>query len=125
MQKFSYRRRISFSVGIIFFVLLTILFPYSVLNGINLFGFIIEVSNYNELGDFIGGITAPFLSIFALLLLYWTYHSQKQELLETRKILNDQNFLITKQQFETTFFNMLNFHQQIIDAIKFKGSYDL
>lgn len=99
------------------FGVLAAFFPYNVLDGISLWGFKLNVDKYNELGDFIGGITAPFLSVVALLLLYLTYKSQKEELSETRGILNKQTETLTRQQFETTFFNMLNLHHDIVKSI--------
>ena len=37
-----------------------ILFPYNVLDGKKLFNGIIHINDYDKLGTFVGGITAPF-----------------------------------------------------------------
>lgn len=103
-------------VGITF-----VFFPYYKLDGVKFWGYQLNITKYNELGDFVGGITAPFLSLVALVLLYLTYKSQKEELFQTRQILTKQTETLDKQQFETTFFNLLNLHNEIvynIDLIK-------
>jgi hypothetical protein len=83
----------------------------------SLWGYHLDIKKYNELGDFIGGVTAPFLSTIAFVLIYLTYKSQKEELSQTRTILTRQTETIDRQQFETTLFNMLNLHQDIVKSI--------
>jgi hypothetical protein len=50
---------------------------------------------------------------------FFTYKSQKEELNETREIMKRQASTMDKQQFETTFFNMLNLHQQLVNSINY------
>jgi Putative phage abortive infection protein len=57
-------------------------------------------------GDFIGGFLGTILTIVATVYIYKTYMSQKEELESQRK-------LISQQQFESTFFNLLNIHIDI------------
>lgn len=95
-------------------------FPYNTLDGLTRWGFKLSISKYNELGDFIGGITAPFLSTVTLVLLYLTYRSQKEEVAQSRQVLENQTETLNKQQFETTFFNMLNLHHDIVKTIDLK-----
>ncbi|MBW8522747.1 putative phage abortive infection protein [Chryseobacterium chendengshani] len=57
-------------------------------------------------GDFIGGYLGTIVSIFATYLIFITYSSQKKEL----KLQRD---LFSQQKFETTFFNMLNVHNEL------------
>ncbi len=106
---------------ILLFVGLSAIFlPYYKLNGTKFWGSEIQISNYGELGDFIAGITGTLISVAAFILLYLTYKTQKQELSETRDILNKQHQTFEKQQFETTFFNLLNLHDSIVNSIDFK-----
>ncbi|MED3536223.1 putative phage abortive infection protein [Bacillus toyonensis] len=83
-------------------------------------------------GDFIGGTTVAFLTAASVVLLIATNIMQRKEL----KISQEQNQVSIKQadlareetritnetmrrqQFETTFFNMLQLHHQIVEGIK-------
>lgn len=98
--------------------LLSIFIPFKVFDGIGIGNYEINIGKYNELGEFISGITSPFLSIAAFILLYLTYSSQKKELKENKEILINQNQLITIQQFETTFFNLLDGLNKIVSQIE-------
>ena len=64
--------------------IISIFFPYNILDNKTLGGFKICIGDYNELGDFITGISGPILSLAAFLLLYLTYRLQKRELIETK-----------------------------------------
>lgn len=66
-----------------------------------------DFSDKGEIGDTIGGITSPIIGTITILLVYLTYHNQKLELSETKLALNKQNNITQKQQFESTYFNML------------------
>lgn len=61
---------------------------------------------YGILGDYVGGILGTILTAITLIFVYLTYSSQKIELELQRK-------LISQQQFESTFFNMLNVHRDL------------
>jgi len=102
------------AIGLLVFGILALFIPFDRINGAKIGSFTINIDRYNNLGDFMGGVTAPFFSGAAFLLLYMTYKSQKKELEESQKILRTQNEVMTKQQFETTFFNMINLHNQIV-----------
>ena len=67
------------------------------------------------LGDFVGGIIPAFLTISTVLIIYATYRTQQEELAATRQQLIESveqaeitNETMKLQQFETTFFNMLD-----------------
>ena len=108
---------LTISIGLLIVGILSIFIPYHLLNGLSIWNNSIQIGKYNELGDFIAGVTSPFISIAAFILLYLTYSSQKKELQESRKILLNQNLLINKQQFENTFFNLINLNNQIVSQI--------
>jgi hypothetical protein len=64
-------------------------------------------SAWAEFGDFIGGLANPLVGLFAL---YWLTESikvQRQELADTRSILNSQSDFDKKKNFESTFFSLL------------------
>ncbi|MGE6541095.1 putative phage abortive infection protein [Bacillus luti] len=92
-------------------------------------------------GDFIGGTTVTFLTGASVFLLIATNIMQRKELENSRESINQlveqtaasiqqaeearketqiTNETMKKQQFETTFFNMLQLHHQIVDGIKVK-----
>jgi hypothetical protein len=105
------------SVGLLALGMISIFIPFNILDGFTLGRNVIHIGKYNELGDFVNGITSPFLSMAAFILLFLTYSSQKTELRLNRSILEKQYEQLSKQQFESTFFNLLNLHNQIVNAI--------
>ncbi len=68
--------------------------------------YFLATDKLGHFGDFIGGFLGTFLTIIATVYVFKTYQSQKSELEEQRK-------LIQQQQFESTFFNMLNVHREL------------
>lgn len=98
---------------VVFFAFLTlvvILFPWRNLDGVELWGYQLHTWHYNELGDFIGGITTPVLSFIGVFLLYKTYISQKTELKATKKALR-------LQQSTTSLFSMINVLENILSNL--------
>ncbi len=104
---------------------ISIFFPYTEIDGFRIFKYKIEIGKYGELGDFVNGISTPFISVAVFILLYKTYKSQKQELHDTKILLSEQNETLTSQQFETTFFNLVTLHHQIVNNIDFDSSIDV
>ncbi|MBF2709466.1 hypothetical protein [Flavobacterium soyangense] len=66
---------------------------------------------YGNFGSYLGGVLGTIIGFVTLILVYKTYSSQRKEL----KI---QKELITQQQFESTFFNMLNVHRELKNGLK-------
>lgn len=100
--------------------ILMLFFPYFKLNNFRIGEFKIIIPEYDKFGTFISGVTAPFLSLAAFVLLYLTYKSQKEELADSKKILKEQNATQQTQRFETTFFNLLNLHHSIVNNMDLK-----
>lgn len=94
-------------VGILIFLYLP-----QILNFTNVYEIIdaIKALELNEFGDFVGGILNPLLSFFGFCALLYTIHIQ-------RKQINDDKEDRDKQQFESTFFALLNVHNQILSEI--------
>lgn len=67
------------------------------------FGFSTKTANWGIFGDYIGGIIGTILSFFSIILIYATYKNQVSS-----SIL---------QQFETTFFNLLNNQREILKSL--------
>jgi hypothetical protein len=105
------------AIGLLVLGIFSLFIPFDRINGAKFGSFTINIDRYNNLGEFIGGVTTPFLSIAAFILLFMTYKSQKEELKESQEILRNQSELMNKQQFETTFFNLINLHNQIVNQM--------
>ena len=94
-----------------------------------------ELSKKNDVwgtfGDFIGGTLNPILSFFALIALLLTIVLQSRELEATReelsrsatahenseKVMAEQHKTLHKQKFETTFFSLLELHNQSLNKV--------
>jgi hypothetical protein len=89
---------------------------------INLFS--IGTSNFGEWGDFFGGVLNPILTFMTFMGLLITIVIQQTELRESRVELRrsadallEQSQSLKRQNFESTFFQMLSVHTGIISAI--------
>ncbi|MDO8160437.1 hypothetical protein FKQ51_24595 [Bacillus toyonensis] len=94
------------------------------------------LATLGPVGDFIGGTTVAFLTAASVILLIATNIMQRKEL----KISQEQNQVsiqqadlareetkitnetMKRQQFETTFFNMINLHHNILKEIRYENS---
>lgn len=77
-----------------------------------------ESNIWGSFGDFVGGVMNP---IVALVALYWLTQSisiQKQELHDTRTVLEDQAKSDEIKRFEQTFFSLLNEHNSLLNLLK-------
>ena len=102
------------------------------------FFFFWRYSNYGDytglaalgpVGDFVGGTTVTFFTAASVLLLIATNIMQREELkasVEQAKLARTEtqitNETMKQQQFETTFFNMINLQQNILKEIQY-GDY--
>ncbi|WP_342601590.1 putative phage abortive infection protein [Peribacillus sp. FSL E2-0159] len=87
-----------------------------------------KLSSFDELGvvgDFFGGTTVGLLSLSSIIFVTAAIIMQKEELelqrIEVRKTREEYeitNRTMKRQQFETTFFNMINLHHNILNEIK-------
>lgn len=100
-------------IAIFFVAILLVFFPYNCLHGLKFLGFTIDTKEYDKLAQFISGITSP----IAILLIYWTYKSQKEELKDSKEILEKQNKTLEKQQFESKLFSLLDLYNEIMRSI--------
>lgn len=69
-----------------------------------------RISSYGEWGNFIGGVFGTVIAGFACYYVYQTYISQKKELEKT-------NETSEKQQFESTFFNLVRCHAEALNSV--------
>lgn len=88
--------------------------------------------DWGTFGDFVGGTLNPLLSFLALIILLRTFSMQKteldlqkEELKDTKELLKLQTQTQVKQQFESTFFALLNVHNQILESLSREPTPDL
>lgn len=77
-----------------------------------------NTATWGSFGDYIGGIMNP---VVALLALYWLTQSisiQKQELHDTRLVLEGQAKASELKRFEDTFFALLSEHNSLLSGLK-------
>jgi len=88
-----------------------------------------DVKSFGEglgpVGDFFGGTTVGLLSLASMIFVIAAIVMQKEELSlqreevqKTRKEFEITNTTMKKQQFDSTFFNMINLHHNILKEIK-------
>lgn len=72
---------------------ISIFLPYFVLDGLSIGSLVIDLDYYEKFAVFIAGITAPFLSLATIILIFQTYRSQKAELNATKSELRNQSII--------------------------------
>ena len=87
---------------------------------------IAEHEAWGVFGDFIGGLLNPIFALFAFFALLITIHIQSKELAfsaeqleKSAKALTDQNKALQLQNFESTFFQMVRLHNDIVNGMHF------
>lgn len=78
---------------------------------------IISFKDTGQIGDTIGGITAPFLGFFGSILVYLTLRAQITANKKIQNQFDEQKIIDYRQNFENTFFNLLSIHHQIVENI--------
>jgi hypothetical protein len=112
----------------------------------------IQAEKIAQFGDFVGGLVGSIWALAGVVLFYVAlseqrkdFHTnrkvldaqtdalkqqikefelQREELSETRKVFKIQSETLKKQQFESTFFNLVNLHHQIVNSIDLKSTRD-
>lgn len=79
----------------------------------------LNTGDWGNLGAYIGGILSPACAFAALIMLFNSINIQSKELQLSRQALDNQNSLIEKQNFEATFFKMLELHNEVIQLITY------
>ncbi len=87
-------------------------------------GAVAEYTILATAGDWLGGTSAPLFSLAGFLMMYGAYKMQQEdlrltrdEMQQTRKEFETQNATLKRQEFETTFFHLLELHHQIVNSI--------
>ena len=93
------------------FIILSLIVIYAVKGYINFKD--LDFDALSAFGTFLSGFLGTILTIIATILIYRTYIMQDEQLKSQNLELELQRKLITQQQFESTFFNMLNVHRDL------------
>jgi len=83
-----------------------------------------DQSTWGTFGDYVGGVLNPVFGLLGLFALLFTIAIQSKELKLSREelsnsasALKEQNLTLELQKFETTFFQLLRFHNDIVNTI--------
>lgn len=89
-----------------------------------------DSATWGTFGDYLGGTLNPIFSFLALIGLLYTIHQQAQEMQATREELKQaaeqqhrQADIFNLQQFESTFFSLLEQHNKAIERINVESIY--
>lgn len=87
-----------------------------------------DPGTWGQFGDYVGGVLNPTFSFLALIALLATFGLQVRELrISARELKNSadalfkQNETLKRQTFETTFFQLLALHNEIVNAARVPG----
>lgn len=97
-----------------------------------------DSATWGTFGDYLGGTLNPIFSFLALIGLLYTIHQQAQEMQATREELKQaaeqqrqqveqqsrQSEIFNLQQFESTFFSLLEQHNKVVERIEVESIYE-
>ena len=97
-----------------------------------------DSATWGTFGDYLGGTLNPIISFLALIGLLYTIHQQAQEMQATREELKQaaeqqrqqveqqsrQSEIFNLQQFESTFFSLLEQHNKVVERIEVESIYE-
>lgn len=104
-------------IGIIFFIV----YIWGLLNnGYSILGDIKDkdIERTAQVGDFFGGIVGSVWALAGVLLYFSALKLQAKELSNQMDEMNENKKLLSQQQFESTFFNLLKTQQDIGNSVK-------
>ncbi|QNM92347.1 putative phage abortive infection protein [Aliarcobacter cryaerophilus] len=81
-----------------------------------------KIEKFGQFGDYVGGTLNPLFAFFSFLILVFTIQLQRKQLNESAITQKKQLDFIEKQNFETTFFNMINLNNQIVNNLSLTKS---
>lgn len=78
---------------------------------------IIKIEALGYIGSYLSGILPIFFSFFTLGALFYNIYLQKFENSQNKEIIEKQSLQIEKQNFENTFFNLLEQHNKLLTEL--------
>lgn len=78
-----------------------------------------DPSEWGGFGDYIGGLLNPVFACLSFIGVLWTLKMSRDELAETKKVMNEQLKTQTLQQFENNFYQLFSQLNKLQDDIKY------
>jgi hypothetical protein len=75
----------------------------------------INLPDAGQIGDFVGGVSGTLFTLVGVVLLFETLALQRNEFVESRKVFE-------KQQFDNTFFNLIQLYQEVVKSLHYNSS---
>ncbi|MBC8754876.1 hypothetical protein H2O64_09355 [Kordia sp. YSTF-M3] len=99
---------------------------------IGLYYWILKRDDFNEVGDFVGGVSGSLWALAGLFFIYIAFLGQKieikyqqadlklnrEELRESKEVFKAQASIMLDQKLDTTFFNLLDNHRKLVNSFK-------
>ncbi|MEZ0169956.1 putative phage abortive infection protein [Microvirga sp. TS319] len=76
------------------------------------------IGKLGTFGDFVGGSINPLLSFGTLIIVLWTSYLQSVELASTRSLTKDQLSSNELQNFESTFFHLMDIYHKVVSGLR-------
>lgn len=117
-EKYTLAEQLKFSRNLSFYFITISIIGFVIL----LMPFILDLSNiskYGNVGDAVGGLLNPVVGIGVGFLTFMAFIVQYQANQQVRDQFEEQSIIDYKQNFETTFFNLLTIHHQIVQNFDF------
>lgn len=79
-------------------------------------------TNLEQLGTAVGGVVASAWALAGVVLFYLAFQAQRQELEQTRELLAGQRHQLELQNWEATFFHLLERQQSIVQGMRLRST---
>lgn len=82
--------------------------------------FILKNKSFQELGtvgDWFGGLSGPLIGLSSFILVYLAFRLQGEQNRQQQIEFDKQNKILSLQRFESSFFQLLTFHNEIVQAL--------
>jgi hypothetical protein len=89
--------------------------------------FIFKDKPFSELGvvgDWFGGLSSPLIGLSSFILVYLAFRLQGEQNKQQQIESNKQNVTLSLQRFESSFFQLLSFHNEIVQALWISYKYE-
>ncbi|WP_133012147.1 hypothetical protein [Marinomonas flavescens] len=77
--------------------------------------------DWGSFGSYFGGVLGPVLSTASILFIWWQFHRSDLRVQKQMQVMDAQYQTIQLQQFETTFFNLIDRHNSVIKKYQIRS----